>query len=966
MSYFSDRYHKIRLAIKDDDNPGLRSAQLGAIHSIAAHFTIRFDPAIITMPTGSGKTAVLVLSSYLLRSKRVLVLTPSVLVRDQIIEEFKTLRTLKECGCIPSKFKSPKTKKITKKITSIEQWFELEKYDVCVSTPNVSSPGIRGVIKPPDEIFDLILVDEAHHSPAKTWAKLLNSIPNAKIVLFTATPFRKDKKEIHGSFIYTYPLRKAYNDGIFGDLEYVPVKWDSKEDPDKSIAKFAEIVYYNDQNEGKLHRLMVRTDSKKRANELFKIYEDNTNLNLQVIHSGYSYKHVKRAIKALKEGTLDGIICVSMLGEGFDFPQLKIAAIHTPHKSLEVTLQFIGRFARTNTEKIGTAKFLAIPNQIKFEAERLYVEDSTWQEIIANLSETKIEMEARVRQDINTFRSAGIIDFDLKNLSIYALHPYTHVKIYSVNGDVDLEAIIKLPTNFEIVYSRYSPELSTLILITRESLQPKWSRLDLFNRIEYDLFIIYHHIEAELIFINSSRRSTSMYEMVAKSICLGNHRILELFRINRILRDLEQIDCFNIGMRNRVRSTNTESYRIIAGSHAQEAVKKSDGRLFHRGHIFAKANKDNKSITIGFSSGSKVWMNQNLQIPLLVEWCKNLGDKINYEGIIKTNTNLDNIESSKEIAEIPEGIVAVDWHDEIYKYPWRLKYKNERNAVCEVLDCELKLGNTDNQTIDVTIVGPLFEVIIKFDLNSSSFFGIKSPADTEIRIFHKDDIIDLVDFLNNYPFYFYTWNFAWFSGKEYFPAPVEFSPYNRDRIIKLDWEANQVDITNEFQKATNQSLSIHDFILKYLSSLDVEIVFYDHGPGEKADIITVKSYKNYIEVVFYHCKSSKEKKPGNRVADIYEVTGQVIKSTHCNNYKKLQSHLRRRLNRGSVFVKGDMRILEKCFEMTPLLPMNTKIALIQPGISSALISDKNMNIIAAADDFVRGAGGVEMVVIGSE
>jgi len=35
------------------------------------------------------------------------------------------------------------------------------------------------------------------------------------------------------------------------------------------------------------------------------------------------------------------------LGEGFDLPALKVAAIHDPHKSLAVTLQFVGRFARS-------------------------------------------------------------------------------------------------------------------------------------------------------------------------------------------------------------------------------------------------------------------------------------------------------------------------------------------------------------------------------------------------------------------------------------------------------------------------------------------------------------------------------------------------------------------------------------------------------------------------------------------
>lgn len=62
-----------------------------------------------------------------------------------------------------------------------------------------------------------------------------------------------------------------------------------------------------------------------------------------------------------------------MLGEGFNFPKLKIAAIHSPHKSLEVTLQFIGRFARTNAPNLGVAKFIAIPSEIEIEREKKYM-----------------------------------------------------------------------------------------------------------------------------------------------------------------------------------------------------------------------------------------------------------------------------------------------------------------------------------------------------------------------------------------------------------------------------------------------------------------------------------------------------------------------------------------------------------------------------------------------------------------
>ena len=54
----------------------------------------------------------------------------------------------------------------------------------------------------------------------------------------------------------------------------------------------------------------------------------------------------RTALDTLHDRQSRVVVCVDMLGEGFDLPQLKVAAIHDLHKSLAVTLQFIGRFAR--------------------------------------------------------------------------------------------------------------------------------------------------------------------------------------------------------------------------------------------------------------------------------------------------------------------------------------------------------------------------------------------------------------------------------------------------------------------------------------------------------------------------------------------------------------------------------------------------------------------------------------------
>ena len=239
------------------------------------------------------------LSAFFLR-KRVLVITPSKLVRDQICDEFLTLRTLKSANVIDSLATSPKVLRIAKKRTTTELWNDLAEYDVAVSTPLCVSPRLNDVSDPPYDLFDLVLCDEAHHSPTKTWAHILKAFPSAKKVLFTATPFRRDRREIVGRFVYTYPIRRAYEDGIFGHIKYVPVELHGNTS-DAAVAKEAERIYKEDKAAGLTHRLMVRTDKKSRAEELAQVYRDNTKLNLEVIHSGYSYRTIKKTIQCLQK-----------------------------------------------------------------------------------------------------------------------------------------------------------------------------------------------------------------------------------------------------------------------------------------------------------------------------------------------------------------------------------------------------------------------------------------------------------------------------------------------------------------------------------------------------------------------------------------------------------------------------------------------------------------------------------------
>lgn len=434
--YFSEHYNDLSYPVNSNSGKGLRNSQIGAIHAIASFFTLHQEnAAIVVMPTGAGKTAVLMMAPYVLSNDKVLIITPSIMVRSQITNDFQNLATLCKAGVFNEDMEKPVVYELKHKL-SPDIIAELEKSDVIIATPNCGLDISES--KWGKENIKLVEIDEAHHSPSPTWSKILTNLNQSKKILFTATPFRLDKKEITGDIIYNYPLSRAYRDGIFGNILFVPVK--GGENKDLNIAKKAEEVFLSDREEGFLHYLMVRTDTKKNAENLESLYRGNTKLNLERIDSSMSYNTIQKCIAKLKNGELNGVICVDMLGEGFDFPNLKIAAVHVPHKSLASTLQFVGRFARTNSTNIGQAKFIAANDEeLKIENFKLYSSDAIWQEMIIGMSEGRNAKEQDDRSFFKSFVDGvsfahGDVQFSLQNINLNG-----HDRIYKVR-DFDLDS----------------------------------------------------------------------------------------------------------------------------------------------------------------------------------------------------------------------------------------------------------------------------------------------------------------------------------------------------------------------------------------------------------------------------------------------------------------------------------------------------------------------------------------------
>lgn len=977
MTYFEEHYKKLSLPIKTAKNSGFRPPQLAALHSIAAHFLTRkaTEPAIVTMPTGSGKTAVLVSTAFMQRAKRVLVVTPSRLLREQIAEDFRHLDLLRTIDAIDLTMPSPKVFVVDERIKSKQAWNALSEYDVVIGTTLSISPALEDIPEAPQDLFDLLLIDEAHHSPARTWQALLDQFPKAKRVLFTATPFRNDQKEIKGRFIYTYSLKQAYEDKIFGKINFQAVPPPKKEeDKDIAIAKAAEKKLFEDREAKLDHILLIRTDSVARGRELEQLYLKNTNLKVKLVTGAHGLPHVRKTIKDLENNSLDGIICVNMFGEGFNFPRLKVAALHSPHKSLAITLQFIGRFARVTGENLGEATFLAIPSDIEIETEKLYREGAVWQEIIQEISGSRIQSEMKDREFVQSFEFTEPPIPDLEDLSIYTLTPYNHVKIYSVPNGIDLSNRISFPPNMKVIYAILSNESRTAIYITQRIENVNWSSSDIFTDFKYDLFIFHHNLETDLLFVSATFKKEKIYTDLVKQlynfVCPAT---VPFAQLNNVLNGIDDLVFYNVGMQNLNFGSSTESYRIMAGSAVDEVISATDAKQYSRGHFSGSGMQDGEKINIGLSMSSLVWSNTYTRLPEFVRWCDLLASQIKKEGIVLTNTNLDWLSPGMAAHKIPKDIMFADWDSKTYRFPNKIYYKDKQGKEKSfwIIDFDLRVDLNEKSSKEIVFKIENDEVSYKgiFSIQGAPYFREYDNNQPNLQVSYGSKTISIAEFLNEYPLHFLSSDFGRLTRNNFQITSNDNIPtFPNDQIIPLSWKNEGVDIQLEFGDDKGKGMSIHDYLIKKLSQDDLDIIYYDHGTGEIADLITIKDKNDHVFVNLYHVKKSSKENEGSRVDDFYEVSGQAAKSSIWCYPKQLLKGINHRFSNKlgkATFIKGGIEELETLFGDNRQKITKFEIIVVQPGLKKSNISDSVQNILASASEYIQRGGREPLKVLSS-
>lgn len=398
----------LSFSAESPESGGLRRPQLGAVHAVLGYWTTqRRTPATVVMPTGTGKTETMLALLVAARPERLLVLVPSDALRDQIADKFVTLGVLQEKRIVNTAHR-PSVGQIQHQFTSAETATAFaEACNVIVATPQALNQSTPEALATLFDHCSHLFVDEAHHVAARSWSSIRAAFDQKPVVQFTATPFREDGKHLQGRIIYAFPLREAQKENYFSEIDYTSVI--DFENIDRAVAERSLQRLKDDLAKGLDHILMVRVGSIPRTLKVLPIYEElGAGVNPVRVYSGMGQRKKNDALNALKERTSRVVLCVNMLGEGYDLPALKFAAVHDPQKSLGVTLQFIGRFARTsNAGNFGTASMFVARNDMDVDPRlrALYAEDADWNLILRDLTESTVDAQQEASDFESNFTS---------------------------------------------------------------------------------------------------------------------------------------------------------------------------------------------------------------------------------------------------------------------------------------------------------------------------------------------------------------------------------------------------------------------------------------------------------------------------------------------------------------------------------------------------------------------------------
>ena len=229
----------------------------------------------------------------------------------------------------------------------------------------------------------LIVIDEAHHALAETYAEVMNAYPKAKKLGLTATPYRLNGKgftDLFDTLLCSWSMEKFIAEGRLSLYDYYSIKPDSADqllidslqkrgaDGDYQQKELNEVMDVKPSLERLCLTIKQYVPGKKgivyaisiqHAEHIAEFYREN-GIKAVAISSKTPLAERKDMIERFKSSSLsssiksasnaseeiDVLVSVDLFSEGFDCPDVEFIQLARPTLSLAKYMQMVGRGLR--------------------------------------------------------------------------------------------------------------------------------------------------------------------------------------------------------------------------------------------------------------------------------------------------------------------------------------------------------------------------------------------------------------------------------------------------------------------------------------------------------------------------------------------------------------------------------------------------------------------------------------------
>ena len=789
------------------------------------------------------------------------------------------------------------------------------------------------------------------------------------MVFLTATPFRRDRRRIRAELVYHYSIGKALDDGIYRPVEYHAVAHDkNRANQDKLLCQAAAQVLSSEKALGNDAKVLIRTDNVGWSARLVKLY-GNAGVKVEAVDYTKSLAENDATLKNLRSGALDGMICVGMLGEGLDLPELKIAVLHSAPRSLPFTLQFVGRVARTTSAHVGDAHLLAVPDEVRGEVRSLYRIDSDWRRLVPKLVDTIVGSASKHTSFVS--RSAvDKIDLDPADLK-----PFFSVTVYRVtkNG-VSFANDLKLSDEVAVCVRELMHGGEVLVLVTEREFTPAWARDTAIT--EGTLALHVYYLDQPNLLLFEATTADGVAREIRSSVVTGPYSEIAPSALLQVMQKAATADYFMIGLRNALgRGVSQPTYKTVMGSQVQASVRPVEGKTFGPGHALAKVSSD-ETRGVATSNG-RVWAIQRGSVDELVAWCKELADELTKTAKATGLPQLGFLAQSQNITAIPERPLAVLLDEQVLWAKRHIEVTDGTDtAVSSHVPCVRVVGfKAGVVQCEVEFDPSRTPLAVECNLAHQGIWRVTDVRQMRVRLeFSDTDIYDggFDEFVRRFPLTLVMPQGGIVRGSTLWKPEAEATLLPVGCLQPQVWTA--CDIACEDGTAQTGMKNVQDALADMLKSALTAgaIVVKDHGSGEIADFIAIQPKARIV--AFYHCKATKKPKngpatPGVRVDDLYDVLGQACRNRSWIRSPNLITEIVDRIesgNRSTAIVSGKLADFKKVSNTFISNAWAYEIIAVQPGLDCAKASTgHNVNkLLIATVEWLLGCE-AQFVVWGS-